>query len=85
MNNYKDFQDSIKDGEEYVNCSMSISTFNGIDFELQELMYQSDIRQKNTKFKDDEVHKALAKNVSKAKKALRNYEYNCNHNNKNHK
>ena len=79
MNNYKDFQDSIKDGEEYVNCSMAISTFNGIDFELQELMYQSDIRQKNTKFKNDETHQSLVKKVSKAKKELRNYEFDKNH------
>ena len=79
MNNYKDFQDSIKDGEEYVNCSMSINTFNGIDFELQQLMYQSDIRQKNTKFKDDETHQMLVKKVSKAKKELRNYEFDKNH------
>lgn len=79
MIDYRTFQESLNEGDEYVNCTMATSTFNGIDFELRELMYQSDIRQKNSKFKDDEVHKVLVKKVSKAKKELRNYEFNKNH------
>jgi hypothetical protein len=75
---YRDFYNDLSNGEEYITCMMNINTFNGLDFEAQQLMYQSEIRQKNDKFKDDDVHKEYVKRISKAKKDLRDYEFNIN-------
>ena len=76
---YKKFDDSLNHGDEYTALVMKIDSYNGIDFEMDELIYRSTIRQYNKNFKNDEVHKALVKKVSKAKKELRNYEFDKNH------
>ena len=77
--NYNEFKESLLHGEEYTTVMMSMKAYNGIDFETDEIIYQSSIRQHNNTFKDDDIHKGLVKEVSKSKKKLRNYEFNKNH------
>ena len=76
----KDFFEQLREGQEYTSCLMTMSTYNGIDHELKQLMYQGDIRQKNLKFKDDEILQQLKKVAYKASKAVKNREYDINHN-----
>jgi len=79
MKSSKDFFMELREGEEYLNCFMTKEVYNGIDFELRQLMTDPEIRQKNSSFKNDETHKKLIGNVNKAKRELRNYEYDINH------
>lgn len=75
----KDFFEQLQEGQEYLNCFMTKEVYNGIDFELRQLMTDPEIRQKNKAFVSDETHKELVKRVTKAKKDLMNYEYDINH------
>ena len=79
MKSSKDFFESIREGQEYTSCLMSMETYNGLHHELKELMYQGDIRQTNSKFKDDEILQKLKKESYKASKAVKNREYDINH------
>lgn len=78
--NYKEFQESLNNGDEYTTLIMKMQTYNGLDFENDELIYQSAIRQHNDIFKEDETHNSIKKKISKAKAELRNYEFDKNHN-----
>tara|TARA_R110002051_G_scaffold260612_1_gene320394 strand:- start:1853 stop:2101 length:249 start_codon:yes stop_codon:yes gene_type:complete len=78
-NNYKDFKNSLRDSEEYTTLIIPMNAYNGLNFEMDELIYQGDIRQHNSKFESDETHKELVKRSSEAKKQLRNYEFKLNH------
>lgn len=75
----KQFFEELREGDEYLNCMMKKEVYNGIDFELRERIVINTVRQKNSQFKDDEVHKELLKNKSKADKELRDYEFEKNH------
>jgi len=56
-----------------------MSAYNGLDFEMDELIYQGDIRQHNDKFQNDETHKELRKRKSKINKQISEYEFKLNH------
>ena len=75
----KEFFEELRDGDEYLSLLTTKEVYNGIDLELRERMVVNTVRQKNSKFQDDDNHKKLVINVSKAKKELRNYEYDQNH------
>ena len=75
---YRDFQNNLEENEEYISCMMSTDIHRQLPYELKEQMYESEIRQKNEAFKNDDTHKGLVKSISKAKKALRDYEFNIN-------
>ena len=75
----KQFFEELREGDEYLNCMMKKEVYNGIDFELRERIVVNTVRQKNSQLKDDEVHKELLKNKSKADKELRDYEFEKNH------
>lgn len=77
--NYKQFKDSLKHGDEYTTVMMSMDAYNGLDFEMDELIYQSGIRQHNNDFENDETHKGIVKDISKLKRMLVNYEFDKNH------
>ena len=79
MINSKQFFEELREGDEYMSLLATKEVYSGIDLELRERMVVNTVRQKNSKFKDDDNHKKLAINVSKAKKELRNYEYDQNH------
>ena len=75
---YREFQNNLEENGEYISCMMSTNIHRQLPFELREQMYESEIRQKNEAFKNDDTHKGLVKSISKAKKALRDYEFNIN-------
>jgi hypothetical protein len=58
---------------------MTKEIYNGIDFELKEQIVLNEVRQKNKELEQDENYINLVKKVSKAKKELRNYEFDKNH------
>lgn len=74
----KDFFMQLREGEEYCNCFMTKDVYSGIDHELREHIVVNSIRQKNSSFEGDEVHKELLRNVTKAKKELTKYEFEAN-------
>ncbi len=74
----KEFFGCLKEGEEYVSVLMTKETYNKMNKSVKESIVITSIRQLNTSFKDDENHKKLVSKVSKAKKELRNYEYDIN-------
>lgn len=78
MKTSKQFFTQLREGEEYYNCFMSAEVFNGIDFELQQQIVVSSVRQKNSDFEKDEQHRALLREVAKAKSKLQEYEFNLN-------
>lgn len=75
-----EFFDQLQDGDEWMNCFFHKQQMQYIPESVQMYMCINEIRQQNDKFDGDEVHKELVKDISKAKRALRNYEYNINHN-----
>jgi len=77
--NYKEFRASLIDGQEYTTLIMPMEAFNGLDFEMQELIYQSGIRQENRKFDTDETHRELMKARAKINKEIVDYEFKINH------
>lgn len=80
MKSNKEFFEELREGDEYLNVFMTKEVYNGIDLELRQLMTDPEIRQKSEVFKNDEQHKALTKEYSRAKKELRNYEFKKIHN-----
>lgn len=70
----------LQDGETWCSCFIYESQMEYIPESVKMYMCINEIRQQNDNFKDDEIHKELVKDLSKAKRALRNYEYNVNHN-----
>ena len=74
-----EFFAQLQDGDEWMNCFMHKSQMQYIPESVQMCMCINEVRQQNAKFEGDEVHKELIKDISKAKRALRNYEYNVNH------
>ena len=58
---------------------MAKEIYNGIDFDLKEQIVLNEVRQKNKELEEDENNINLVKKVSKAKKELRNYEFDKNH------
>jgi len=69
-----EFFGQMREGEEYISCLMRKEVYNGLDFELRELMLAGDVRKKNTSLNQDEHHKKLIGKISKAKKDLVIYE-----------
>ena len=78
-NNYKDFKNSLQEEEEYTTLIMPMNAYNGLDFEMDELIYQGDIRQRNSRFENDENHKELRKKKAKINKQISEYEFKLNH------
>lgn len=76
---YKLFKESLNESEEYTTLIMSTQTLVGLDFEMREIIYQGGIRQKNSMFDNDEVHKSLRKERTKIDKQIRDYEFKINH------
>jgi hypothetical protein len=79
MKTSKEFFEELREGDEYLSCMMTKEVYNGIDLENRERIVVNTVRQKNSKFKNDEVHKALVKKVTKVNKELRDYEFENNH------
>jgi hypothetical protein len=79
MKGSKEFFEELREGEEYVSVMMSMDVYNGISLENRLRMTDPKVRQKNSKFTNDETHKELVKKVAKANKELRDYEFNINH------
>jgi len=79
MKTSKQFFEELREGDEYLSCMMTKEVYNGIDLENRERIVVNTVRQKNSKFKNDEVHKALVKKVTKVNKELRDYEFENNH------
>lgn len=73
----KDLMNELMEGEEYVSAMMPIQIFHQIQDELQSQMYFT-IRQKSCQFDTDEIHCGLIKAISKAKRKLRDYEFELN-------
>jgi len=76
----KDFFIHLRDGEEYYNCLMTREVFMTIPLDQRNHISISEVRQKNIAFVEDETHKILVKDLSKAKSKLIEYEFNKNHN-----
>ena len=79
MKGAKEFFGELREGDEYMNCFMTKEVYSGIELELRERIGVNEVRQKNDLFKDDPTHQELVKKVSKAKRELRDYEYDLNH------
>ena len=75
----KEFFEELRNGQEWVSCLMTKECYSGIDLEAKKRIVVNSVRQKNDGFADDEAHKELVKKVAKAKKELRNYEFDKNH------
>lgn len=75
----KDFFMELRQGDEYLSCFMTKEVYSGIELELRDRIVVNEVRQTNDKFKDDPTHKNLIKTLYKAKKEVRNYEYEQNH------
>ena len=67
----KQFFEDLKEGQEYMSCLMTKEVYSGIDFELREQMYMTEIRQKNEALKEDETHKKLVGNILACEKCQR--------------
>ena len=76
----KEFFTHLRDGEEYYNCLMTREVFMTLPLDQRNHISISEVRQKNVAFVEDETHKALVKDLSKAKSKLIEYEFNKNHN-----
>ena len=79
MKSSKEFFEELREGDEYLSCMMTKEVYSGIDLENRERIVITKVRQKNSKFKEDEYHKELLKKKSKIDKELRDYEFNINH------
>ena len=76
----KEFFTHLRDGEEYYNCLMTREVFMTLPLDQRNHISISEVRQKNIAFIEDETHKILVKDLSKAKSKLIEYEFNKNHN-----
>ena len=76
----KEFFTHLRDGEEYYNCLMTREVFMTLPLDQRNHISISEVRQKNISFIEDETHKILVKDLSKAKAKLIDYEFNKNHN-----
>ena len=76
----KEFFTHLRDGEEYYNCLMTREVFMTLPLDQRNHISISEVRQKNISFIEDETHKILVKDLSKAKSKLIEYEFNKNHN-----
>jgi len=74
----KEFFEQLREGEEYLSALMTKQTYSGIDFEMRQLIVVGDVRQKNTQLNQDDEHKRLVRELSKAKAKLIDYEYGMN-------
>ena len=72
------FFQELEDGQEDFSLFVGQEGYDKIPIEVREVMVINEIRKTNNKFKTDEVHKGLVKNLTKAKKELRHYEYDIN-------
>lgn len=75
----KDFFGELREGDEYLNCFMTKEVYGGIEHELRERIAVNEVRKKNRDFENDETHKELLRDYSKAKSKLINYEYDKNY------
>jgi len=79
MKGSKEFFEELRNGQEWLSCLMTKECYSGLEFEARERIAVTSVRQKNDLFTEDEEHKDLVKKVAKAKKELRNYEFDKNH------
>lgn len=71
---------SLNDGDSWVSCIMSEDVWNSLPSETQNMIVLNGIRQLNESLQDNEIYQQLVRNLSKAKKELRDQEYKINHN-----
>lgn len=69
----------LKDGDSWVSCIMSEDVWNSLPSETRDMIVLNGIRQLNESLQDNEMYQQLVRNVSKAKKQLRDHEYSINH------
>lgn len=77
MKGSKEFFEELQDLEEYAILMMRMEIYHELD-EYTKANSTLKIKQKNEAFVNDPVHKHYVKEVSKAKKALENYEFDVN-------
>ena len=75
----REFFERLEDGQKYLSCFTTQEYYDLIPSEVQEQMLINEIRQTNNLFIDDPIHKSLKSTYTKSKTALRNYEYDINH------
>ena len=74
----EEFFGQLEDGQQYLSMFTSEEYYNLIPKNIQDQIVINEIRQTNFDFKNDPIHKQLLTEYYKAKKELRNYEYNIN-------
>lgn len=74
----EEFFRTLEDGQQYMSILTSEEYYDLIPREVQEQMVINEIKQINTNLKEDIIHKKLLSDYYKARKALRNYEFNIN-------
>ena len=77
MKGSKAFFEELMDGEEYAVVMTRLQTYHQIDDHIKEQSTLT-VRVNNCKYDQDEKHCKLVKAISKAKKQLRDYEFEIN-------
>ena len=78
----REFLAGLEEGQQYLSCLTTEEAYNEIPEHLREQMVINEIRQDNPLFANDPIHKSLVKQTYKAKKQLRDYEYDINNSKK---
>jgi len=74
----EEFFANLAPDESWVNIFMYEDQLEYIPEAVKMQMCLNEVRQNNPAFEDDDTHKELRKDYSKAKRALRDYEYFIN-------
>ena len=74
----EEFFSQLAPDESWCNVFLLEDTLQYIPEAVKMQMCLNEIRQNNPAFEEDETHKDLVKDYSKAKRALRDYEYYIN-------
>ena len=77
MKGSKEFFEELMDGEEYAVVMTRLQTYHQIDDHIKEQSTLT-VRVNNCKYDQDEKHCQLVKAITKAKKQLRDYEFEIN-------
>ena len=77
MKGSKEFFEELMDGEEYAVVMTRLQTYHQIDDHIKEQSTLT-VRVKSCQYDEDEKHCKLVKAISKAKKHLRDYEFQIN-------
>ena len=76
----RDFFKNLNDGDKYVSIMLNVNQYNDFKDFFESQCVVGSIRIKNSELDEDIVRKDLIKKISKAKKDLRDYEFNKKYN-----